>query len=170
MKLITRSKVVAWFKIGNVTTSSSEPKDGEEPDIWGGVASVDAASTKMEMNGSEQGKTPAPTSSAWQYYLGAKRPPAGTNRRTLAIEELPTSYISALRRRRSGVSQKRVRLGDLPSQRGFLRVFPELYLPLLWISCKRSLCEAAGQPGSGLPNCRDLDAGKLRAWQFPADF
>lgn len=93
------SKVVAWFKVGKVTTSSSEPRDGEEPDIWGGVVAVDAASTKMEMNGSEQGKTPAPLNSAWQYYLGAKRPPPGTNQRILAIEELPKPYVSSLRRR-----------------------------------------------------------------------
>lgn len=94
-----KPKVVAWFKIGNVTTSSTEPRDDGEPDIWGGVVSVCAASTKMEMNGSEQGKTPAPISSAWQYYLGAKRSPAGMNQRTLAIEELPKPYVTALRRR-----------------------------------------------------------------------
>jgi len=90
-------KVVAWFKIGNVTTNAS--RDSEEPDIWGGVGVVDAASTKMEMNGSEQGKTPAPLNSAWQYYIGAKRLPAGPNQRSLAIEELPKPYISSLRRR-----------------------------------------------------------------------
>jgi peroxin-6 len=91
------TKVVAWFKIGNVATNV--PRDSEESDIWGGVGVVDAASTKMEMNGSEQGKTPAPLNSTWQYYIGAKRLPAGPNQRLLAIEELPKPYISSLRRR-----------------------------------------------------------------------
>ncbi|KAF2636342.1 peroxin 6 [Massarina eburnea CBS 473.64] len=94
-----KPKVVTWFKIGNVTSSSSESRGGEEPDFWGGVARVDAASTKMEMNGNEQGKTPAPLNSAWQYYLGAKRPPAGPSQKPLAIEELPKPYVSSLRRR-----------------------------------------------------------------------
>ncbi|PVI08218.1 peroxisomal biogenesis factor 6 [Periconia macrospinosa] len=93
------AKVVTWFKIGNVTSSSTESRDSEEPDVWGGVVRVDAASTKMEMNGSEQGKTPSPLKSTWQYYLGAKRPPAVSSQRSLAIDEAPKPYISSLRRR-----------------------------------------------------------------------
>jgi peroxin-6 len=93
-------KVVAWFKIGSVSaTSSSEPKEGEEPDIWGGVVTVDAASTKMEMNGTEQGKIPASISNAWQYYLGAKRPPVTSSIHTNALDELPKPHVSSLRRR-----------------------------------------------------------------------
>jgi peroxin-6 len=92
-------KMVAWFKIGNVSTSSQAPRDGEEADLWGGAATVDAASTKMEMNGSEQGKTPAPINNAWQYYLGAKRPPVTSAQKTMALDELPKPYVSSLRRR-----------------------------------------------------------------------
>ena len=69
-------KVVSWFKIGNVSASSHAVRDGEEGNVWGGAVTVDAASTKMEMHGSEQGKTPAPINNAWQYYLGAKRTPS----------------------------------------------------------------------------------------------
>ncbi|OAG09151.1 peroxisomal biogenesis factor 6 [Paraphaeosphaeria sporulosa] len=94
-----KPKAVAWFKIGNITASSNEHRDGEEPDIWGGVVAVDAASTKMEMNGSEQGKTPPPINSAWQYYLGAKRAPAGANQKIMTIDDIPKTYISSLRRR-----------------------------------------------------------------------
>lgn len=94
-----KPKVVAWFKIGNVTASSAERRDGEEPDPWGGVAAVDAASTKMEMNGSEQGKTPSPVNSAWQYYLGSKRAPAAANQKIMTLEDMPKPYISPLRRR-----------------------------------------------------------------------
>lgn len=94
-----KPKVVAWFKIGNVTASSNDHRDGEEPDLWGGVVAVDAASTKMEMNGSEQGKTPSPINSAWQYYLGAKRAPAGANQKIMTIEDMPKIYVSSLRRR-----------------------------------------------------------------------
>lgn len=93
------AKVVSWFKIGNVVGSKSAQRDSEEPDIWGGAATVDAATTKMEMNGSEQGKTPAPLNNAWQYYLGAKRAPVSNSQRTVAIDELPKPYISAIRRR-----------------------------------------------------------------------
>lgn len=92
-------KVVSWFKIGNVSSSTHTSHDGEEADIWGGAATVDAASTKMEMNGSEQGKTPAPINNAWQYYLGAKRAPVSSSQKTMALDELPKPYISSLRRR-----------------------------------------------------------------------
>jgi peroxin-6 len=92
-------KIVAWFKIGNVSSSSQAPRDGEEGDVWGGAVTVDAASTKMEMNGSEQGKTPAPINNAWQYYLGAKRPPVVSAQKTMAMDELPKPYVSSLRRR-----------------------------------------------------------------------
>ncbi|KAJ4343193.1 peroxisomal assembly protein [Didymella glomerata] len=92
-------KVVAWFKIGNVASKTSQPKEGEEGDIWGGAVTVDAASTKMEMNGSEQGKTPAPIDNAWQYYLGAKRTPVAASHKMMAMDELPKPFISPLRRR-----------------------------------------------------------------------
>lgn len=94
-----KPKVVAWFKIGNVTASSTAHRDGDEPDIWGGVAAVDAASTKMEMNGSEQGKTPPSLNSAWQYYLGAKQAPVTAGQKIMTIDDMPKPYISSLRRR-----------------------------------------------------------------------
>ncbi|KAH7086832.1 peroxin 6 [Paraphoma chrysanthemicola] len=92
-------KMVAWFKIGNVSASSHTPRDGEEGDLWGGAVTVDAASTKMEMNGSEQGKMPAPINNAWQYYLGAKRTPVASSQKTMVLDELPKPYVSSLRRR-----------------------------------------------------------------------
>jgi peroxin-6 len=90
-------KIVAWFKIGNVSSSAS--REIEEEDIWGGAVTVDAASTKMEMNGSEQGRMPAPISNAWQYYLGAKRAPVASSQKTMVLDELPKPYVSSLRRR-----------------------------------------------------------------------
>ncbi|KAF2035805.1 AAA-domain-containing protein [Setomelanomma holmii] len=92
-------KMVAWFKIGNVSSSSHAPRDGEEADLWAGAVTVDAASTKMEMNGSEQGKMPAPINNAWQYYLGAKRTPVANSQKTMVLDELPKPYVSSLRRR-----------------------------------------------------------------------
>ena len=92
------TKVVSWFKIGNVSGSSHNARETEDSDIWGGAVAVDAASTKMEMNGSEQGKTP-PINSAWQYYLGAKRAPVSNSQRAMTLDELPRPYISGLRRR-----------------------------------------------------------------------
>lgn len=93
------TKAVSWFKIGNVASSTQTPRDSEEGDIWGGAVTVDAASTKMEMNGSEQGKTPPPINNAWQYYLGAKRTPVSTSQKTMVLDELPKPYVSSLRRR-----------------------------------------------------------------------
>ena len=93
-------KVVAWFKIGSTVSSTiAEPRDGEEEDVWGGVVAINASTTKMEMNGTEQGKIPAAITSAWPYYLGAKRPPTRSSPRTTALDELPKPYISSLRRR-----------------------------------------------------------------------
>ncbi|KAF2874928.1 peroxisomal biogenesis factor 6 [Massariosphaeria phaeospora] len=96
---IRKSKVVAWFQIGIIMSSSTDTHEGEEPDIWGGVVSVDATSTKMEMNGSVQGKTPASISSAWQYYLGAKRAPIAVSQRITTFDEVSKPYVSTLRRR-----------------------------------------------------------------------
>jgi peroxin-6 len=93
------TKAIAWFRIGKITTSLEETRDGEESGVWGGVATVDAATTKMEMNGSEQSKVPASVSSAWQYYLGAKRPPVTSTLNSAALNDLPKPYVSALRRR-----------------------------------------------------------------------
>jgi peroxin-6 len=95
----TGPRMVAWFKIGNVSNSTHTSRDVEEVDVWGGAVTVDAASTKMEMNGSEQGKTPAPINNAWQYYLGAKRTPVSSSQKTMALDELPKPYVSSLRRR-----------------------------------------------------------------------
>jgi peroxin-6 len=53
----------------------------------------------MEMNGSEQGKMPAPINNAWQYYLGAKRTPVASSQKTMVLDELPKPYVSSLRRR-----------------------------------------------------------------------
>ncbi|KAF1996259.1 AAA-domain-containing protein [Amniculicola lignicola CBS 123094] len=93
-------KVVAWFRVGSVAAPSlNEPRDAEDHDIWGGVVSIDAASTKMVQAGSEQGKIPSPTGSAWPYYLGAKSPPTTTSAKSLSIDELPKPYVSSLRRR-----------------------------------------------------------------------
>lgn len=97
------AKAVAWFKVGNVVASASaELRDDEESDIWGGVVSVDAASTKMVQAGSEQGKVPATMNSSWQYYLGVKRSPATpgvSTSKPVGISELPKPHISPLRRR-----------------------------------------------------------------------
>jgi peroxin-6 len=96
----TAPKVVVWFKVAKtVVPAQKSTQEAEEPDVWGGVVVVDAASTTMAMNGSEQGKAPAAISSAWQYYLGAKRTPATATPRTTALDELPKPYISPLRRR-----------------------------------------------------------------------
>ncbi|ORY08193.1 peroxisomal biogenesis factor 6 [Clohesyomyces aquaticus] len=94
------TKVVAWFKVGSVVaTSSTEPRDGEEADPWGGVVSVEAASTKMVQAGSEQAKVPAIISSTWQYYLGAKRAPVSMLHKAAGPDELPKPYVSTIRRR-----------------------------------------------------------------------
>ncbi|KAF2196567.1 AAA-domain-containing protein [Delitschia confertaspora ATCC 74209] len=91
-------KVVAWFKVGDVVATSSD----EEADIWGGVVSIDAASTKMVQAGSEQGKVPASLTNPWPYYLGAKRLPqaqASSNSKPMGLDDLPKPHISGLRRR-----------------------------------------------------------------------
>lgn len=97
------AKAIAWFKVGNVVaTQTAGPRENEEINLWGGIVSVDASSTKMVQAGSEQGKVPATMSSSWQYYLGAKRPPAASGfalSKALGINELPKLYISSLRRR-----------------------------------------------------------------------
>lgn len=90
---------VAWFKIGEVTSSASSD---DEYDVWGGVTSVEASNTKMVQAGSEQGKVPETTNSTWPYYLNLKRPYTSETQgpgSTLVSTELPKPYVSSLRRR-----------------------------------------------------------------------
>ncbi|KAF2400356.1 AAA-domain-containing protein [Trichodelitschia bisporula] len=90
---------VAWFKVGPVTAPSVG--DDEDPDLWGGVVSIDPANTKMVQAGSEQGPVPPTTHSTWPYYLGLKHLPAptGPSTRALGAAEPPEPHISATRRR-----------------------------------------------------------------------
>ncbi|KAF2146507.1 uncharacterized protein K452DRAFT_355002 [Aplosporella prunicola CBS 121167] len=98
-------KSVAWFKVSNVTAAvSSEARyNGDlSDDIWGGTVSVDATNTKIAQAGSEQGKLPSATGNSWQYYFGAKRipaPPNGSATKPFGMTDLPSQYISPLRRR-----------------------------------------------------------------------
>ncbi len=111
---------VAWFKVGDivVTTTDGALKDDS---VWDGVVCVDSANTKMVQNGSVQGKLPSITTNPWQYYLGMKKvpQPAGLGSSWAELPRMPTSQITATRRRlreliSASTSEQAIRLGLPP--------------------------------------------------------
>ncbi|KAF2756698.1 peroxin 6 [Pseudovirgaria hyperparasitica] len=95
------SKSVAWFKVGAISRYQSESVDNQDEN-WGGVFSVDSASTKMIQAGTEQGKVPSTLTVPWQYYFGVRRLPAsqgGPKNKGRELKDAPKSYVSNLQRR-----------------------------------------------------------------------
>ncbi|KAK4946135.1 hypothetical protein LTR28_007879, partial [Elasticomyces elasticus] len=89
---------VAWFRVGEVTISSTDGgQEGDDTDVWGGVATLDPTRTRMGQSGTQQSKVPPAITNAWQYYTGIKKTPPTTG--TSVLPEVPTPYVSRLRRR-----------------------------------------------------------------------
>ncbi|KAF2836554.1 AAA-domain-containing protein, partial [Patellaria atrata CBS 101060] len=101
-KTSSNRKSVAWFKVGNVITSSAEdpPEDGLDG-IWGGMAVIDVDNTTMDKKGNVQGKLPPASQNSWSYYLGVKKSPkqALASGRNQGMVERLKPYTSSLRRR-----------------------------------------------------------------------
>ncbi|RPB17526.1 AAA-domain-containing protein [Morchella conica CCBAS932] len=126
---------VAWFKVGNiVSTSDDNPgdrspigrrgtdrKEAAEESAWSGVVFVDPATTRMVQAGSEKRKIPPTMSSTWEYYLRLSPPPV-----RLAIEQnkpsalvFPNRYINQTQRRlrelvSAATSPRAIQLGLQP--------------------------------------------------------
>jgi len=89
---------VAWFRVGYIAAAKDSPEQGEEEDIWGGVASIDVSSTHMMQSGSENSRLPATMESSWEYYLGLKSISKSDTELT-SMPEPRRHHISALQRR-----------------------------------------------------------------------
>ncbi|KAF2452461.1 hypothetical protein BDY21DRAFT_256838, partial [Lineolata rhizophorae] len=105
---------VAWFKVGNVGSSSNDAEqegDDEATAVWGGVYSVDSVNTTTKGRygdkGGEKARLPGTMESTWPYYLGLRRAPPMTSSQAASAEpskygnglpEPPRPYVSPLRR------------------------------------------------------------------------
>jgi peroxin-6 len=81
-----------------VGLTQEDQEDGENEEIWGGVASVDASATHMMQSGSENSRLPATTGNPWPYYLGLKLISKSEMEFTSMLE-LKKQHVSLLQRR-----------------------------------------------------------------------
>jgi peroxin-6 len=98
---ISKTTGVVWFKVGHITPAKTEKGDiSEEEDIWGGVASIDAASTQMVQSGTETGRLPGTKDSSWECYLNLRAvSKSSSETASSALPEPRPQRVSPLRRR-----------------------------------------------------------------------
>jgi peroxin-6 len=124
---------VAWFKIGYVSIVKENQEQPEDNEIWGGIASIDAAATKMMSTGGETSRLPATMENPWQYYLGLK-----------SISKSETDSTSMLEPRRHHISTLQRRLRELIAAASSPRAI-HLQLPplaILLVSTQRNIGKA----------------------------
>jgi peroxin-6 len=94
----TKPTCVGWFKVGYVGIAKENVDDAESDEIWGGIAAVDASSTRISQSSSEGSRLPATLDNPWEYYLGLKSISKSESVST-SMPELRKHHISTLQRR-----------------------------------------------------------------------
>ncbi|CAD6505665.1 BgTH12-01155 [Blumeria graminis f. sp. triticale] len=89
---------VAWFRINYVGNAREADETRNDDSIWGGIASVDASSTRISQLGSENCRLPGSLENPWEYYLGLKNLTSSQNN-FISVPKLRDSPASALQRR-----------------------------------------------------------------------
>lgn len=95
---------IAWFRVGQVTTSEPDIAFGTIPaGVWGGAACIEPTITRMRQAGTEPSRIPSLADNSWQYYLGVrppvKAPLPQVNTTGQYVIPMPQHYIVPLRRR-----------------------------------------------------------------------
>ncbi len=95
---------IAWFRVGQVTTSEPDITSGTIPaDVWGGATCIEPTITRMRQAGSVPSRIPSSADNSWQYYLGVrppvKAPLPQVNTTGQYVIPMPQHYIVPLRRR-----------------------------------------------------------------------
>lgn len=121
----TPSLEVIWFRVGQISRSSSSGPDAGEngENVWGGAACVDPALTRMTIGASYQSQIPSDLQIPWKSYLGVvSKMPAESYASPLTRYMLtrPRAYTSALSRRLRGLiaaatSPRAIHLGIQPT-------------------------------------------------------
>lgn len=124
---------VGWFKVGYVGIAKENVDDGESDEIWGGIAAVDASSTRISQSSSEGSRLPTTMDNSWEYYLGLK---------SVSKLELESTLMPELRRRPISSLQRRLRelIAAATSPRAIhLQLQP---LAILLVSTQRNIGKA----------------------------
>ncbi|KAI4194882.1 MAG: hypothetical protein LQ348_002547 [Seirophora lacunosa] len=101
----TSSLDVVWFKVGQITPSTSKTKtENQHEDIWGGVACVDPTTTRMTIGTSHQCSLPSALESSWRSYLGLL-PTSSTRKLAGPISR----YLGSMTRPYTSILQRRLR-------------------------------------------------------------
>lgn len=118
---LSRKVGVAWFRVGDVTSSSSEDDEPAE-DQWGGVAIIDSATTRMAQAGSDTSRVPGTLNNGWEYWLGVKGIPKAVGESLTPhgfLTESPQSFIPPVQQRirdlmSAATSPRAIQLGMKP--------------------------------------------------------
>lgn len=124
---------VGWFKVAYIGLPKDSSEADEDQDLWGGIASIDASSTRMMQSGSENSRLPATMESSWEYYLGLK---------SIAKSENDTSAMLEPRRNHVPTLQRRLRelIAAATSPRAILLSLQPL--AILIVSTQRNIGKA----------------------------
>ena len=93
-----KSTCVGWFRVGYVGIARDNVDDAESDEIWGGIAAVDASSTRISQSSSEGSRLPATIDNPWEYYVGLKSV-AKSDSRSTSMPEFRRHHASVLQRR-----------------------------------------------------------------------
>ncbi|KAG0648024.1 Peroxin-6 [Hyphodiscus hymeniophilus] len=94
----TKPTCVGWFKVGYVGVAKENVDETESDQIWGGIAAVDASTTRIAQSSSEESRLPATIANPWEYYLGLKSIAKSESEQT-SMPEFRKQHVSTLQRR-----------------------------------------------------------------------
>ncbi|MCJ1280952.1 peroxisomal assembly protein [Xylographa opegraphella] len=94
---------VAWYVVGQIQSS---PVIGDQmaidPAIWGGAASIEPRTTRMNQVGTYQGRVPQTLNNPWNYYYNIRCLPKTPSQHAMHVyseDHLLKPIVSSLRRR-----------------------------------------------------------------------
>ena len=94
---------IAWYVVGHIESSpAAADQMAIDPAIWGGAASIEPRTTRMNQVGTQQGRVPQIINSPWDYYYNIRCLPETTALHPLHLysdDNLLKPIVSSLRRR-----------------------------------------------------------------------
>ena len=94
---------IAWYVVGRIQSSPVvEDQMAINPEIWGGAASIEPRTTRINQVGTHQSRVPQITNNPWEYYYDIRCLPKTTSLHAIHLyseDDLPKPKVSLLRRR-----------------------------------------------------------------------
>ncbi|MCJ1434668.1 peroxisomal assembly protein [Xylographa pallens] len=94
---------IAWYVVGRIQSPPVvEDRMAINPEIWGGAASIEPRTTRINQVGTHQSRVPQIMNSPWEYYYDIRCLPKTTSPQAIHLyseDNLPMPKVSLLRRR-----------------------------------------------------------------------